>query len=84
MPSGKEESSGRSRPRMGGNVEVLPRVEIPMFEGINPRAWVRRCVKYFMVNGTPENRRVEAASLFLGDVADLWFQGWLAKNDKLG
>lgn len=28
------------------NNSSLPKVEIPMFEGTNPRAWVRRCLKY--------------------------------------
>lgn len=46
------------------------------------RAWICRCLKYFIVNGTPVEQRVKIAFMFLGDVADLSYQGRLAKNEE--
>lgn len=33
----------------------VPRRDLPIFEGINPRLWLRQCNKYFKVYNIPEN-----------------------------
>lgn len=58
------------------------KVEILLFEGINPTVWVRWCSKYFLVRGTLDELKIKVAYHFLGEVADVWYQGWLTKKKK--
>lgn len=48
---------------------ILPKVEIPLFEGVNPPRWVRRCNKYFLAHNTSYQQKVEVAYLFLKEIA---------------
>ena len=41
------------------------RIEFPQFDGTNPRSWVKKCSKYFSLYKTPENQKVELASLYM-------------------
>lgn len=43
---------------------TLPNVEIPLFDERNPRVWIRSCDKYFSVHDTPDEQKIEVASLF--------------------
>ncbi|KAL0408450.1 UNVERIFIED_CONTAM: hypothetical protein Sradi_1779400 [Sesamum radiatum] len=53
----------------------LARVEFPRFNGDEPRAWVRKCLRYFQIIYTVlEDQKVHLASIHLDGRAELWFQ----------
>jgi len=51
----------------------MPRLEIPVFEGDNPRWWVRKCERMFDWYDIPEVRRVPLAAAYFDDVVDAWY-----------
>lgn len=52
------------------------RMEIPVFEGDNPRWWVRKCKRMFEWYGILEGRWVSLAVAYFDDVVNTWYQGW--------
>ena len=51
----------------------MPRMEIPVFKGDNPRWWVRKCERMFEWYDIPEGRRVALATAYFDNVADAWY-----------
>lgn len=66
-----------------GQLSSLPKVKISLCDGINPCPRIQICDKYLLVHGTSEEQKVEVASLYLGDVVDVWYLRWLAKVEEL-
>ena len=58
-----------------------PKLEIPMFDGTNPRWWVHRCERMFCFYGVLEQQRVTLAVTYLNDAGDAWFQGWIGTKE---
>ena len=54
---------------------LVPKLELPIFEGTKPRWWLRRCEKLFEIHQVPENQRVALAVAYLHDEGEVWFQG---------
>lgn len=54
----------------------MPNVELVTFDGKEPGAWIRKCVKYFKIYKVPMNQRIGIASPFLLYAADSWFHNW--------
>jgi hypothetical protein len=49
---------------------LAPRIELPAFDGANPKLWKWHCDEYFHHWGTPDNLKVSyASSLFSGPAA---------------
>ena len=60
--------------------KAMDRIEFPRFEGDDPRGWISRAERYFRHFRTPEEGKVELASLhFEGDVND-WLDCFLGEN----
>ncbi|XP_027083531.2 uncharacterized protein [Coffea arabica] len=57
----------------GGN--RLPKLDFPVFDGENPREWVRGANKYFQIQGVEEELKSDLAQLHLKGKADIWFLG---------
>ncbi|XP_071914038.1 uncharacterized protein [Coffea arabica] len=53
----------------------LPKMDLPTFEGNNPREWIRKADKYFKIHEIEENMKAEIAELYFRDRADIWFHG---------
>ncbi|KAL4309574.1 hypothetical protein GQ457_01G052960 [Hibiscus cannabinus] len=60
-----------------------PKIEIPMFDGTNPRSWVRKCQRYFNIFAVPETQKLELATMYLTDKAEIWFDGYIMQKHKL-
>ncbi|XP_057986530.1 uncharacterized protein LOC110636696 [Hevea brasiliensis] len=68
---------GGSRSENVGFQSILGNgMELVTFDGKEPRAWLRRCEKYFEIYKVPIDQKVPIASLFLVDRADAWFHNW--------
>lgn len=49
----------------------LPKVDLQIFEGCNPRSWVRKCQKYIDIYHIPANQNLELAAMHLDGKADI-------------
>jgi len=54
-----------------------PRLEIPMFDRVKPRQWIRHCERFFQFYRVFEEQRVNLAATYLNDLVDFWYQGWI-------
>lgn len=53
----------------------IPKMDFPRFEGKDPRGWVNKCEKIFLLNPYMESKtKVLYATLYLDGEADIWFQ----------
>jgi len=52
-----------------------------MFEGMNPRWWVRRCERFFQFYKVPKEQKVNLVATYLNDAVDSWFQRWIIQDE---
>jgi len=57
-------------------------MEIPIFEAVNPRWWVRKCERVFEWNNVPMRQRVTLATTYFNEVVDAWFQGCVSVQNE--
>lgn len=57
-----------------------PKIELQMFDRVNPRSWVRNCQKYFEIYQVLESQKGEITFMYLEGRADIWFQGFFMSN----
>lgn len=55
----------------------LTKVEFPKFEGVELENWLYHCNRFFLIDGTPNEAKVNLASLHLGDRALEWHQSYI-------
>ena len=55
-------------------------IDILVFDGANARSWVRKCEKFFQLNGFGKENKIEIASVYFSKRVNMWFQGWLVSN----
>ncbi|XP_071924950.1 uncharacterized protein [Coffea arabica] len=67
-----KEAGSRRETRVHGR---LPKMDLPIFDGDNPREWIRKANKYFKLHEIEEDLRAEVAELYFRDRADIWFHG---------
>ncbi|KAL0350214.1 UNVERIFIED_CONTAM: hypothetical protein Sradi_4170600 [Sesamum radiatum] len=65
-----------------GSYNTLHRMEFPLFNGEDARAWIRRCTKYFQMIPIPEDQKVPLASIHMEGRAELWYQGHVEKRGE--
>ncbi|KAL4281537.1 hypothetical protein GQ457_03G002250 [Hibiscus cannabinus] len=66
-----------------GNFIPRPKIELPFFEGQNPRGWIKKCQKYFSIFAIPEHQKIEIASMYLNGKAETWFDGYIMQKYRL-
>ena len=61
----KIRSSTGSGSEMGAraNLYINPRVEFPIFEGSNPKGWIKKCTRYFSLCRIEDEQKVDLAAL---------------------
>uniref|UniRef100_A0A803NE83 Uncharacterized protein n=1 Tax=Chenopodium quinoa TaxID=63459 RepID=A0A803NE83_CHEQI len=60
------------------NLGMKPELQIPKFDGSNPRLWIKKCCKYFTLCKIPDDQKVILASLNMIDKAANWVSTYLA------
>lgn len=56
LQSGNHSFSSRGELEGGRSTfHFNPRIEFPVFEGINPREWIKKCKKYFVLCQVPDS-----------------------------
>jgi len=50
----------------------MPQLEIPFFEGVKPKWWIRRCENFFEFYQISEEQKVTLAAAYLNDMANSW------------
>ncbi|KAL2465358.1 Uncharacterized protein Adt_41209 [Abeliophyllum distichum] len=58
------------------------RLEMPVFEGLDPDRWIYKAKRYFAINQIADEERMEATVVCLDGEALAWFQ-WEKKPRKL-
>ncbi|XP_052196517.1 uncharacterized protein LOC127803919 [Diospyros lotus] len=58
------------------------RLEMPLFEGVNPDGWVFRAERYFAVNQLSDAEKLDSATLCFEGVALAWFQ-WEQRRQRV-
>uniref|UniRef100_A0A803KVR8 Uncharacterized protein n=1 Tax=Chenopodium quinoa TaxID=63459 RepID=A0A803KVR8_CHEQI len=57
---------------------MKPELQIPKFDGSNPRLWIKKCCKYFTLCKIPDDQKVMLASLNMIDKAANWVSSYLS------
>nr|GEU79284.1 hypothetical protein [Tanacetum cinerariifolium] len=57
----------------------LIRIEFPKFSCDDVKDWVYRCKQFFKVDGVPDERKIQLASMHMFDVALVWYQQYVKK-----
>ncbi|XP_017233152.1 uncharacterized protein LOC108207202 [Daucus carota subsp. sativus] len=72
-------------PRDRANRGVLqqPRIELCSFQGEDPRVWLRKCNKFFVVNQVSDSHKLDYMEMFLDGKADIWFQSFKLVKEKI-
>ncbi|KAL4325963.1 hypothetical protein GQ457_11G022560 [Hibiscus cannabinus] len=60
-----------------------PKIELQMFDGANPRGWVKRCQKYFSLLNIPEEQKMDIAAMHLEGKAETWFDGYILQKHRI-
>ncbi|XP_071904064.1 uncharacterized protein [Coffea arabica] len=78
--SDRQNHLGRTEENFGENRQFLqlaiPRMEFPVFDGGNPREWIRKSQKYFHTFHIPDSQKMDMVEIFLEGKADIWYQGF--------
>lgn len=60
-----------------------PRLELPCFLGEDPRSWIRKCNKFFLLHQVSDVFKVEMIELYLEGKADIWYQSYKMVNGRV-
>ncbi|XP_039056463.1 uncharacterized protein LOC120199464 [Hibiscus syriacus] len=60
-----------------------PKIELQLFDGSNPRSWIRKCEKYFSIFTVPELQKLEIAAMYFTGRVDVWFDGYIMKKSRV-
>lgn len=82
----EDELDGLNHERRNGQSNIhqpgfpMPWVDIPTFDGVNPRWWLRKCERMFDWYNIPEEQRVSLISAYFIEVVDAWYQGCIRRR----
>ncbi|XP_038999500.1 uncharacterized protein LOC120125070 [Hibiscus syriacus] len=65
---------------MSGVMWQRQKIELSIFEGLNPRGWLQKCLKYFSLCNIAYEQRVEVATMYLAGKAEVWFDGYIMQK----
>ncbi|CAO2822504.1 unnamed protein product [Amaranthus hypochondriacus] len=57
---------------------MIPKLTYPSFDGTNPRMWINKCNRYFNLCKIADDAKVELASLYMVDKAEIWVSSYLS------
>ncbi|GMI90521.1 hypothetical protein HRI_002721400 [Hibiscus trionum] len=60
-----------------------PKLELHMFNGTNPRGWIKRCQKYFTLLDIPGEQRIDLATMHLEGKAETWFDSYILQKHRI-
>ncbi|KAL2932865.1 Protein PSP1 [Bienertia sinuspersici] len=63
---------------------MIPKLGFPKFDGSNPRAWIKKCSRYFYLCKIPDDSRVDLVALHMVDKAEAWVTSYLAARRCVG
>lgn len=60
-----------------------PKIEFPVFEGMNPREWIKKCRKYFSLCKVPDSQKLDVASMHTRGKAEIWFNSYVQTRKNI-
>ncbi|XP_026378571.1 uncharacterized protein LOC113273010 [Papaver somniferum] len=61
----------------------VPKLDFPRFDGDNPRGWIQKCERYFWLHNIVESHRVDIAAIYLDGKADKWFLNFQVGRNRI-
>ncbi|XP_017221614.1 uncharacterized protein LOC108198371 [Daucus carota subsp. sativus] len=77
----EEEGNGNKTKAVKNQSGHQYRAEIPNFMGEDPRSWIRKCNKYFVMNQVGESSKLDIVEMHLDGKADVWYQSYKLMHD---
>lgn len=59
---------------------MIPKLQCPSFDGSNPRMWIKKCTRYFNLCKIPDDAKVELASLYMINKAEMWASSYMTNR----
>jgi len=54
-----------------------PKVQFPVFDGTDPRGWVKKCTQYFSLCRIIGEQKVDLTALHLKGPVKVWFNSYI-------
>ncbi|TXG71290.1 hypothetical protein EZV62_006225 [Acer yangbiense] len=61
-----------------------PKLNFPKFDGTDPKAWIRKCERFFLIYPVEPEKKVIVASIHFEKKAETWFQTFYALKGNIG
>ncbi|KAL5767431.1 hypothetical protein ACOSQ2_014214 [Xanthoceras sorbifolium] len=69
-------SQGTSSQVFTDSLMKAPKLSFPKFDGTDPKTWLRKCDRYFLIHPVPPDQKVLIASIHFEKKAEIWFQSY--------
>lgn len=63
---------------------TTPRMDFPKFTHDNPRSWLRKCNKYFMINPMSEVDKVVMVGMYFEGAVENWYLDNVEGRESMG
>ncbi|KAL5777026.1 hypothetical protein ACOSP7_009952 [Xanthoceras sorbifolium] len=69
-------SHGSSSQVISDSLMKSHKLSFPKFDGTDPKTWLRKCDRYFVIHPVPPDQKVLIASIHFKKKAEVWFQSY--------
>ncbi|KAL5759714.1 hypothetical protein ACOSQ2_018552 [Xanthoceras sorbifolium] len=69
-------SQGSSSQVFTDSLLKAPKLSFPKFDGTDPKTWLRKCDRYFLIHPVPPDQKVLIASIHFEKKAEVWFRSY--------
>ncbi|KAL5850318.1 hypothetical protein ACOSQ4_008331 [Xanthoceras sorbifolium] len=69
-------NQGSSSQVFSDSLVKIPKLTFPKFDGTDPKTWLRKCDRYFLIHPVPPDQKVLIASIHFEKKAEVWFQSY--------
>ncbi|KAL5861508.1 hypothetical protein ACOSQ4_002804 [Xanthoceras sorbifolium] len=69
-------NQGSSSQVFSDSLVKIPKLIFPKFDGTDPKTWLRKCDRYFLIHPVPPDQKVLIASIHFEKKAEVWFQSY--------
>ncbi|KAL5794304.1 hypothetical protein ACOSP7_002898 [Xanthoceras sorbifolium] len=69
-------SQGTSSQVFTDSLMKAPKLSFPKFDGTDPKTWLRKCDRYFLIHPVPPDQKVLITSIHFEKKAEIWFQSY--------
>lgn len=71
---GEPVNKGKTLNVQSSHSHFHPKMELPLFDGHNPREWIRKCDKFCLVHQIEDGQKTDLAEMYWEGKVDTWYQ----------